>query len=65
MLDYHHVPVELKSFIKDYYRNYAIPIGTDNYSTEPILVHNGVLQGNCLSPLLFNMVTLTLKQTGV
>ena len=54
VLDYHHVPVELKSLIKDYYHNYAIYFGTDNYSTEPLLVRKGALQGDCLSPLLFN-----------
>ena len=46
LLDYHHVSVELKSPIKDYYRNYAISFGTDNYSTEPILVRKAVLQGD-------------------
>ena len=63
VLDYHHVPVELKSLIKDFYHNYAISFGTDNYSTEPILVRKGVLRGDCLSPLLFNMVINTLKKT--
>ena len=53
---YHYVQVELKSLIKDYYHNYALSIDADNYSTEPILIRKGVLQGDCLSPLLFNMV---------
>ena len=60
MLDYHHVPVKLKSLIKDYYDNYATFIGTGNYSTEPIFVRKGGLQGDCLSQLLFNMFTNTL-----
>ena len=60
MLDYHHVPMKLKSLIKDYYDNYAIFIGTGNYSTEPIFVRKGGLQGGCLSQLLFNMFTNTL-----
>ena len=63
VLDYHHVLVELKSLIKNYYHNCAISIGTDNYSTEPMLVCKGVLQGDCLSPLLFNMVINTLIKT--
>ena len=50
VLDYHHVLVKLKSLIKNYYHNYAISIGTGNYSTEPMLVRKGVLQGDCLSP---------------
>ena len=60
---YHHVPVELKSLIKDYYHNYAISFGTDNYSTESILVRKVVLRGDWLSPLLFNIVINTLKKT--
>ena len=63
VLDYHHVPVELKSLIKDYYHSYALSIGTGNYSTELILVRKGVLQGDCLSPFLFNMVINTLIKT--
>ena len=63
VLDYHHVSVELKSLIKDYYHNYAKSFGTDNYSKEPILVRKGVLQGDWLSPLLFNMVINTLIKT--
>ena len=63
MLDYHHVPVKLKLKIKDHYDNYAISIGTYNYSTEPIFVRKGVLQDDCLSQSLFNMVTNTLIKT--
>ena len=55
--------MELKSLIKNYYLNCAISTGTDNYSTEPILVLKGVLQGDCLSPLIFNMVENTLINT--
>ena len=34
VFDYHHVSVELKSLIKNYYHNYAISIETDNYVRE-------------------------------
>ena len=61
MLD--HVPVKLKLLIKDYYYNHATSIGTDDYSAEPIFVRKGVLQGDYLSQLLFNMVTNTLIKT--
>ena len=37
--------VGLKSLIKDYYHNYAIFIGSGNYSTEPILARKRVLRG--------------------
>ena len=63
ILDYHHFPVKLKSRIKDHYHNYVISIGTDDYSAEPIFVRKGVLQGDCFSQLLFDMVTNTLIKT--
>ena len=39
------------------------PSETDKYSTEPIIIGKGVLQGDCLSPLLFNMIANTLIKT--
>ena len=48
---------------KDYYHNYAISFGTDNYSTEPIPARKGVLRGDYFSQLLFNMVINTLEKT--
>lgn len=32
-----------------------------NKHTEPINIHNGVLQGDCLSPLLFNLLIIGLE----
>ena len=60
VLEYHHIPEDIKCIVKSYYENYKIRIGTAAYVTEPIAVNNGVLQGDCLSPLLFNMVVNTL-----
>ena len=62
-LEYHHVPEELKVLIKNYYNGYNISIGTEDYTTDPIAVKKGVLQGDCLSPLLFNMIVNTLIKT--
>ena len=63
VLDYHHVPVKLKPLIKDYYHNYVMSVGTGNYWTEPIFISKGVLQGDCLSQLFFNIVINTLIKT--
>ena len=60
VLEYHHIPEDVKCIVKSYYENYKIRIGIATYVTEPIAVKNGVLQGDCLSPLLFNMVVNTL-----
>ena len=63
VLEYHHLPAEIKTLIIDYYDNHAISVGMDDYSTEPIIVGKGVLQGDCLTPLLFKMIVNTLVKS--
>ena len=63
VLEYHHIPDEIKRLINDYYKNYTITVGTETFSTDPLVVGKGVLQGDCLSPLLFNMIINTLIKT--
>ena len=63
ILDYHHFPESVKELIRSYYTNYTVSIGTDRFVTNPILIEKGVLQGDCLSPLLFNLVVNALLQT--
>ena len=59
VLDCYHLPIKMKELIiKNYYENYALLIGTEQYHTG-----KGVLQRGCLSPLLFNMVGNTLIKT--
>ena len=58
MLEYHHLQTEIKTLITNCYDNYAIFVGTDDYSTEPIIVGKGVLQ----SFLLFSMIVNTLTK---
>ena len=62
VLEYHHIP-DVKLLITDYYESYAITIGTDTYITDPLIVGKGVLHGDCLNPLLFNMIINTLIKT--
>ena len=63
VLEYHHVPNEVKSLIQNMYKDFHISIGTKRFITGRIKVERGVLQGDCLSPLLFNMCFNTLIQT--
>ena len=63
ILEYHRIPDEIKLLITDYYKNYTITIGTDTYITDTLIVGKGVLQGDCLSPLLFGMVINILIKT--
>ena len=45
------------------YDEFYLSITTKSFFTNPIKVDRGVLQGDCLSPLLFNLCTNTLVNT--
>ena len=55
VLDYHHIPDHIKFVIKSLYTDFQTSIITSEFCTPFISVGRGVLQGDCLSPLLFNM----------
>lgn len=63
ILEYHHFPEQIKTIVKEYYTDYKISIGTDTFTTNPLTIEKGVLQGDCLSPLLFNLVVNALLKT--
>ena len=62
VLTYHHIPENIKSLISGLYTNFKTSIITDHYRSPAIPVCRGVLQGDCLSPLLFNMCFNTFIQ---
>ena len=62
VLSYHHVPEKIQSLISSLYINFKTSIITDKFVTPAISVKRGVLQGDCLSPLLFNMCFNTFIQ---
>ena len=62
VLDYHHIPEHIKLITKDLYTDFKTSILTSSFQTPFISVRRGVLQGNCLSPLLFNMCFNTFVQ---
>ena len=49
VLEYHHFPEHIKSLVKAYYTNYKVSIGTDNFTTDSIVIEKGALQGDCLN----------------
>ena len=55
VLQYHHLPREISDLIQSLYTNFQTSIITEQFSTPFIAIGRGVLQGDCLSPLLFNM----------
>ena len=62
-LKFHHVPEHVINIIGNFYSDYYISVGTKNFITNPIRVEKGVLQGDCLSPILFNLCFNTLLKT--
>ena len=63
VLKFHHVPDHIIQLIQSLYTDHRISIATDKYSTLPITVEKGVLQGDTLSSLLFNLGINTLINT--
>ena len=63
VLKYHHIPREIEKLIFLLYKDFHIAISANNFTTPLIHVQKGVLQGDCLSPLLFNMCVNTLIKT--
>ncbi|CAB3985277.1 Hypothetical predicted protein [Paramuricea clavata] len=62
VLDYHHIPEHVKLIIKSLYSDFKTSIITSEFRTPFIPVRRGVLQGDFLSPLLFNMCFNTFIQ---
>ena len=56
ILEYHHVDQQVRDIVKLLYRDFYTSIITDAFTSDFIKVPKGVLQGNGLSPLLFNLV---------
>ncbi len=55
VLRYHHIPESIENLVSNLYNDFNTSIMTKEFSTPFIKVENGVLQGDCLSPLLFNL----------
>ena len=62
VLDYHHIPDHIKFVIKSLYTDFQTSIITSEFRTPFMTVGRAVLQGDCLSPLLFNMCFNTFIQ---
>ena len=55
VLSYHNIPNEIQHLVRSLYSNFHTSIVTDSYQTPFIKVGRGVLQGDCLSTLTFNL----------
>ena len=61
-MKYHHIPAHIKNLIQDLYTDFETSIITEQFNTPFINVGRGVFQGDCLNPLLFNMIFNTFIQ---
>ena len=55
VLKYHHIPVQIQQLINNLYSNFHTSVLSDCFRTPFIKVNRGVLQGDSLSPLTFNL----------
>ena len=63
VLGYHHIPTHITNIIKSFCTDFeSTSITTSEFCTPFVNVGRGVLQGDCLSPLLFNMCFHTYVQ---
>ena len=62
ILEYHHVDQQVGDIVKLLYRDFYASIITDAFTSDFIKVSKGILQGDCLSPLLFNLAINTFIQ---
>ena len=62
VLEYHHVPDHIEDIVGSLYTNFKTSVITSDFRTPFITVGRGVLQGDCLSPLLFKMCFNTFIQ---
>ena len=56
VLKYHHIPEHIENLIKDLYTDFQTSIFTEQFHIPFINVGRGVLQGDCLSPLLLILI---------
>jgi len=62
ILKYHHIPDQISNVISILYSDFSSAAITNSFITRFIPVQKGVLQGDCLSPLIFNMLMNTFVQ---
>ena len=63
VLKYHHIPDEVINIILSLYDEYGARVTTKSFTTKRIKIERGVLQGDSLSPLLFNLIVNILVKT--
>ena len=63
VLEYHHVPENIREIVKNLYCCFKTSILTDEFVTDFVHMQKGVLQGDCFSPLIFKLIINTFIQS--
>ena len=63
VLEYRHVPENIREIVKNLYCCFKTSILTDEFVTDFVHMQKGVLQGDCFSPLIFNLIINTFIQS--
>ena len=62
VLRYHYIPDEINRIVKILYNYFHLSIITNDFHTTYIALEKGVLQGDSLSPVIFNLIINTFIQ---
>ena len=62
VLRYHYIPDEINRIVKILYNDFHLSIITNDFHTTYIALEKGVLQGDSLSPVIFNLIINTFIQ---
>ena len=62
VLRYHHIPDEINCIVKLLYSDFRLSIIKNGFCTKYIAVEKGVLQGDSISLLIFNLIINTFIQ---
>ena len=54
---YHHIPNQISNHIRNLYTDFHTSIITSNFNSPFLNLGRGVLQGDCLTPSLFNLLS--------
>ena len=63
VLEYHHVLENIRKIVKNLYCCFKTSVLTDEFVTDFVHMQKGVLQGDCFSPLIFNLIINTFIQS--
>ena len=62
-MEHYYVPEDIREIVKNLFSCFKISILTDGFVTDFVHMEKGILQGDCFSPLMFNLIINTFIQS--